>query len=96
MTYIRNLLFDRILKDLPKHVDGSAGFDSDTRLHPMLMDEPNELLRRGLRVGFCGGRVRGCAVDGGFVVEAVEVAAGFLEVLDPSFGLEHSLLANAS
>ncbi len=50
------------------------------------MDIPDELPRVSLelRLGF---RTLGGAGVGGFVVEAVEVAAGILEFLDPFFGL---------
>lgn len=86
-TYIWHFLLNGILKDLPEYVDGGTRFNGDARLHAIIMDETDEFFGRGLRVGVARGRVRGCRVDGGFVVEAIEVTAGFLEVLDPSLGL---------
>lgn len=47
------------------------------------MDVLDELLGVGLPVTRGFGGVGGGGVDGGFVVEAVEVAAGLLEILDP-------------
>lgn len=53
------------------------------------MDEADDFFGTSM---FVGGRRRGgvggCGGHGGFVVEGVEVAAGFLELGDPSFGLE--------
>jgi len=51
------------------------------------MDESYELLGTGLLVGGFEWRV-GCGRgDGGFIVEAIEVAADFLEFFDPFLGL---------
>jgi hypothetical protein len=40
-----------------------------------------------LEIGFCFGTLGGGRVDGGFIVEAVQVAAGRLEFFDPFLGL---------
>lgn len=52
------------------------------------MDVPNQFARRGLSGGcVVGGIFGGGGRDGGFVVEAVEVAAGGFEFRDPFLGL---------
>lgn len=51
------------------------------------MNIPNQFPRTRLRITSCGRLGRGRAVDGGFVVEAIEITAGVLEVLDPFLGL---------
>ena len=51
------------------------------------MDVLDEFLGAGLLVGGSGGFVCSGGVDGGFVVEAVEIASSFLELLDPFLGL---------
>jgi hypothetical protein len=43
----------------------------------------DELLRVRLLVTCGFGRFGGSGIDGGFIVEAVKVASGFLEILDP-------------
>jgi hypothetical protein len=51
------------------------------------VDVLDELFRVGLLVAGGLGRLGSCGIDGGLVVEAVQVAAGFLEILDPFFRL---------
>lgn len=51
------------------------------------MDKLDQLPRGGLLLGLGLGALGGGRVDGGLVVEAVEVAAGFFEFFDPFLGL---------
>lgn len=51
------------------------------------MDKAYQLARRGAAVSDLGRGGGGGGVDGGFIVETVEVAASGLEVSDPSLGL---------
>jgi hypothetical protein len=51
------------------------------------VDVADELLRAGLLVARAVRAVGRGRVDGGFVVEAVQVAAGGFEVFDPFLGL---------
>jgi hypothetical protein len=53
----------------------------------MLVDKAYQLAWRGAAVSYlCRGAGSG-GIDGSFVMETVEVAAGSLEVLNPSLGL---------
>jgi hypothetical protein len=47
------------------------------------VDVLDELFRTGLFVAGRFGRFGSGGIDGGLVVEAVQVAAGLLEILDP-------------
>lgn len=51
------------------------------------MDEANELFGIRLLSRGCLGRLGGRRGDGSFIVEAVEIAASLLEILDPFFWL---------
>lgn len=75
------------VEDLVQHVGRGGRLDGDAGQHALLVDVADQLARAGLEVRGCLGALGGSRVDGGFVVEAVEVAAGGLEFLDPFFGL---------
>jgi hypothetical protein len=53
----------------------------------LVVDVLDEFLRAGLFVRGSGGFFGGGGVDCSFVVEAVKVTAGVLELLDPFLGL---------
>jgi hypothetical protein len=53
----------------------------------LVVDVLDEFLGAGLLVRCSGGFFGSGRVNGGFVVEAVEVTAGVLELLDPFLGL---------
>lgn len=55
------------------------------------MNIGNELLWASLGLSVVFRILGGCRCDGGFVVEAVQVAASLLEFLYPFFRLEHSI-----
>lgn len=76
----------RALQHVVQHVHVSAGLDGDSREHITLVDVADQLARAGLEGGGLLGGLGGGGV-GGLVVEAVEVAAGGLEFLDPLLGL---------
>lgn len=71
-------------EDIPENVDGGIWFDSDAGLHTQVMDIACQFPWVcfagcfGVGGGFGGGRG-----DSSFVVEAVEIAAGLFEILDP-------------
>lgn len=83
-TYVWSLLFILALQYLPQHIHRRFWLDGDARLQAGLVNVPDQLLRIRLagrsRVSgvFCSGRG-----DGGFVVKAIEVTSGGLELLDP-------------
>ena len=52
------------------------------------MDVLNHLFRAGLGLSMAVRVLGGCGCDGGFVVEAVEIATRFLKFLDPFLRLE--------
>ena len=83
-TYIGHLLRVRTFEDFPEHIHGRFGLEGDTRPHVVLVNEADDFFGVSAVVGGVGG----CGGHGGFVVEGVEVAAGFLELGDPFFGLD--------
>ena len=88
-THIRHLVRMRVLEDIPQHIHRRIGLDGNTRPHVILVNKANEFF--GASAVISGGRARrvgGCGGHSGFVVEGVEIAAGFLEVGDPSLGLD--------
>lgn len=88
VTHIRPLNLLLALEDLPQHVNGRIGLNGDSGMHALLVNIPDEFARASLaRGGVVGGLCRGGGGHGGFVVEAVEVATGGLELLDPFLGL---------
>ena len=68
-------------------MDGSAGFKGNAGSEALVVDVLDEFLGTGLLVGGSGWFLGGGRVDGGFVVEAVEIASSLLEFLDPFLGL---------
>lgn len=92
MTHVRALRLVLVVQDLPQHVNRGVGLDGDAGLHALLVNVADEFARAGATggegVGWAGG---GDGVDGRFVVEAVQVAPGLSEVLDPAMGLESQL-----
>ena len=85
-SYIRSFLLLGVLQNLPQHVDRSIRLDSDTSEQTVVVDISDQCLGVGLLVGLLLGAL-GVAGKGGLVVEAVEVASGLLELLDPFLGL---------
>jgi hypothetical protein len=77
------------IQHLVQDIGGSGGLDGDAGQHALLVDVADQLARRRLEVGVGLGALGGRRVDGGLVVEAVEVAAGRLEFFDPFLGLEY-------
>lgn len=82
-TYIRHLILVRVVEDVVKHIDRSLGLDGDSGAHSQTVNVLDKLLRARFGITVSLGRLGGGGVDGGLVVEAVQVAAGFLEILDP-------------
>lgn len=88
-TYIRNLVFVGVLEYSPQHVHRRLRLDGNPGGHIVRMDILDHLFGiRPLR-DVLGRILRRCGCHGGFIVEAVEVAAGLLEVFDPLLGLPH-------
>jgi hypothetical protein len=88
VTHIGALGVDGVVENVPQHVDGRFGFDCNAGLHSQLVNEADEFFGGGGGGRGARGRVGGCRRDGGFVVEAVEVASCFLEVAHPAFWLD--------
>lgn len=88
-TYIRPLLLVRALEQLGQHLDARHGLQRDAGQQAAVVDVPDEVLGVGLGVRLALGRL-GRAREGRLVVEAVEVAAGLLEFLDPFFRLREN------
>lgn len=82
-TYIGHLILVGVVKNVIQDVDLSLGLDSDSCAHAQAVNVLDELL--GARFGVAVGlrRLSGGGVDGGLIVEAIQVATGFLEILDP-------------
>lgn len=87
-THIRAILLILGSQDIPKHVDWCIGLNSDTGLHAFIVDKPDQFAgTRGTGGGVCGLGAGG-GIDGGLVVEAVQIAAGLLEFPNPFMRLE--------
>lgn len=86
MTYVGSLVLVGILQNLPEYINGSLGLNGNAGEQPLVVDVLDQGLGVGLLVGLVFG-VLGVAREGGLVVEAVEIAAGLLELLDPFLGL---------
>lgn len=82
-TYIRHLILVRVVQNVVQHIHGRLRLDSYTGAHAKAVDVLDQLFGVGLLIAGSFGGLGGGRVDGGFVVEAVQIAAGFLEVLDP-------------
>ena len=85
-AYVWPLLLMGALQDVVQHVHVGARLEGDARQQPALVDVVDQLARAGLEVRRLGGGLGGRGV-GRLVVEAVEVAAGGLELLYPLLGL---------
>lgn len=85
-TYVRPLLLMGAVEDVVQHIHWRPWLDGDAGQHVALVDVADELARARLEGRRLGGGLGGSGV-GSLMVEAVEVAAGGLELLDPLFGL---------
>lgn len=68
-------------------MDGSARLECNAGPEALVVDVLDEFFGTRLVVRGSGRFFGGGRVDGSFVVEAVEVAASVLELLDPFLGL---------
>lgn len=82
-AYIGDLILSLAIQNLVQNIDGSTGLESDTGSEALVVDILDELLGAGLLVGLGRGFFGGGRVDGGFVVETVQVTTCVLELLDP-------------
>jgi len=90
-AYIGDLILSLTIQDVVQNIDGSTGLESDTGSEALVVDVLDELLGAGLLVGLGRGFFGGGRVDGGFVVETVQVATCVLELLDPLLWLLASI-----
>jgi hypothetical protein len=82
-TYVGHLVLVRVVQNIIQHVHRGLRLDSNTGTHSLVVDVFDELFWVRLLITCGFGRFGSGGIDGGFVVEAVKVASGFLEVLDP-------------
>ena len=82
-SYIRHRILVGVVQDIIQHIHGSLRLDGNTCTHSLVVNVLDEILRVCLLVTCGFGGFGGSGIDGGFVVEAVKVASGFLEILDP-------------
>jgi hypothetical protein len=75
------------VEDVVEDVDGGAGLEGNAGSEALVVDVLDEFLGAGLLVGGSGGFFGSGGVDGGFIVEAVEITTSVLELLDPFLGL---------
>lgn len=85
-THIRPLLRILALDELGQDLDAGHGLEGDAGEQALVVDVADQVLGVGGGVGRALGALGG-AREGGLVVEAVQVAAGLLELLDPFLGL---------
>jgi hypothetical protein len=82
-TYVGHLVLVWVVQNIVQHIHRCLRLDSNTGTHALVVDVLDELFRVRLLVACAFGGFGSGGIDGGFVVEAVQVASGFLEVLDP-------------
>jgi hypothetical protein len=90
-SYIRHRILVRVVQDVVQNVHGCLRLDRNTGTDTETVDVLDELFRVGLLVAGGLGRFGSGGIDGGFVVEAVQVAASLLEILDPFLRLLESV-----
>lgn len=86
-SHVWHFFFVWVVQDIPQHIDRCLGLNSDTGKHLLFMHIADHLLWAGLGIGVIGRVLGGCGGDGGFIVEAVQIASRLLEVFDPLLGL---------
>lgn len=74
------------IQNIPKHIDLRRRLDGYPCQHAAVVDIPDQIARVRLEGRRLGGALGSCGC-GGFVVEAVEVAACCFEFFDPFLGL---------
>ena len=82
-THVRPFFYIFSCQNIPEHIDRGIGFNGNAGLHALIVDKPKQFswtCRLGCGISRVG---TGDGVDGRFVVEAVEIASGFLEIPDP-------------
>lgn len=82
-TYVGHLVLVGVVEDIVQDVHWRLRLNSNTSTDALAVDVLDELFRVGLLVAGGLGRLGSGGVDGGLVVEAVKVAAGLDEILDP-------------
>lgn len=86
-TYVGDFVLGFAVENIVEDIDGGAGFEGNTGSEALVVDVLDEFLGTSLFVGGSGGFVGSGGVDGGFIVEAVEITTSLLELLDPFLGL---------
>jgi hypothetical protein len=86
-TYIWDFVCGLAVQDVVEDIDGGTGLESNTGSEALVVDVLDEFLGASLLVRGCRGLFGGSRADSGFIVEAVEVTAGVLELLYPFLGL---------
>lgn len=81
-AYIGSFLGIRGLENVPKHIDGCVRLNGNACKQSLVVNISDKLLGIGLLIGCLFGRLCGRG-KGSLVVEAVQVAAGVLELFDP-------------
>lgn len=82
-SYIRHRILVGVVQDIVQDVHRCLRLNSNSGADAEAVDVLDELFRAGLLVAGGFGRIGVGRVNGGLVVEAVQVAAGLLELLDP-------------
>lgn len=91
MTHVWSFHGILALDNIPENIDGGIGFNSNTRLHALLVNVADQLLGTGTSGGiFIGGIGRSDRGNSSLVVEAVKVATGLLKFADPFVRLKQS------
>lgn len=95
-AHVRPLVQLRAVQNVPQHVHRGVRLDGHAGLHAFLVNILDQLARAGARgSGFVGGVGRGDGGDGRLVVEAVQIAAGLFELVDPFVRLRSSISDNS-
>lgn len=88
MTHVWSFRGVLALNNIPQHIDGGIGLNSNTSLHTLLMNIANQLLGASASGSFfIGGIGRRDGGNSSLIVETVEIATGLLKLADPFMGL---------
>lgn len=83
-THVGALVDVFTVEDIPENINGGIRLNCNTGLHTFLVDIFDQFTRTGTgSSGFIGRIGRGDGGDGSFIVEAIEIATGFLELVNP-------------
>jgi len=84
VTHVGALVDVFTVEDIPENINRGIRLNCNTGLHTLLMDIFDQFTRTGTGSSSFISRIgRGDGGDGSFIMEAIEIATGFLELVNP-------------